>query len=212
VYQTVLIHAKTIAHPAVSPVNGNHEGLNIGAVIRELREQQGKRAVDLAKTAGIGPRTFTASEKNRIKNPSLLNLQTIAKALNVSTADFFSLAESGLKENIHQGGQKGKFSFEFTGEGFKLISYAPMVPEFFIGKVMMASNVKIEADSLPVKGYIFVQVIFGRLTVFVNQREFLLKEGEHFLLNSRLPHVFLNSLLRESSFSLLTVPSFLNAF
>ena len=183
--------------------------MGIGSVIRNLRKEQGKKAVDLAKLCRIDPRTFAAIENGRIKNPSIQSLERIAAALNVSPAVFFHLAESKQKENVCQGDQKGEFSFEFSKEGFRIVSLTPMIPDFFIGKVIANPNVVIEPGVLPQKGYIFIQVIFGKLIVVVNEKEFFLKEGEHFLLNGKLPHTLKNPLFNESAFLLLTVPSFL---
>ncbi len=183
--------------------------INLGIVIRAFREQKGKKAVEVAKSSGIDPRTFTAIETGRIKNPSLQNIQAIAKALDVSPAEIFSKAELDQKKNAYQGDQKGEFSLEFPSENFRIISFTPIVPEFFVGKIHMGASAKINADALPIKGRIFIQVILGKLKISVTQNEFCLKEGDHFLLSSSLPHCFENPLMKESSFLLVTVPSFL---
>ncbi len=208
-YQTIASHAKSSFKTNLQGKGTGNPGAEIGDVIRKLREDRGQRATQLAKRAGIDPRTFAAIEKGRIKNPSLQNLRAIASALGVSPADFFYLAEATQFANLYHGSSKGEFSFQSADRKFHLVSFTPLIPYFFIGKVVMQANARIKADALPVKGYIFLQVILGKLSVTVNEEEHFIKEGEHFLLNGRLPHQFVNSAMRESAFLLVTVPSFL---
>ncbi len=200
---------KAIVERLKTPAGEKAPETHIGCIIKKIRESQGKKSSDVAKSAGLDPRTFGAIECGRIKNPSLQNLSAIAKALETSPADFFSFSECAKKENIYHGSQKGEFTLEFTKEGFRVVSFTPILAEAFIGKILMSAGVRIEADVLPMKAQIFLQVIIGKLCVLVNQQEYFLKEGENFLLNGRFSHTFTNPLTKESTFLLVTVPSFL---
>lgn len=185
--------------------------IQLGSAIRAIREQKGKKAIQIAKASGIDPRTLAAIETGRIKNPSLNSIQAIAKALEVSPADIFFHCDLEKRENIYQGDQKGEFTVDFSAEKFKVVSLIPFTPDFFIGKILMSGDARIRANMFSVRGYFFVQVILGKLDVTVAQKKLVLKEGEHLLLNGKMPHQFVNPLHRETSFFLVTVPSFMNS-
>jgi len=72
----------------------------IGQRIRFLREQASISQKDLAYTADLD-RSYIASVESGCRNISIVNIERIAKALNVSLRDFFDATEfesSGQKQ------------------------------------------------------------------------------------------------------------------
>lgn len=183
--------------------------LGIGQVIRRFREAEGKRAIDVARMSGINPRTLAAIETGRIQNPSLDNLRTLAKCFGVTLADFFSHVEVSRSEEFYHGDQKGEYSLEFSKEGFRVISYVPVNPDFFIGKMVLGGKVKVGENRLPLAGSVFVHVIFGKLELQLRNQKFFVKEGSHFMFNGSASHILHNPLLKDCSLMLVTIPSFL---
>ncbi len=184
----------------------------IGITIRSYRKKQGKSAVDLAKDAGIDPRTLAAIESGRIKNPSIQKIQAVAKALGISPAEFFYTAEAKNSKSTYHGSQKGEFYIDATEQGYRIISFIPIIPDFFAGKVILRDGGKLSREHLRPGGRVFIQVIFGKLTVEVCERQYSLKEGSHFLLDGQIPYEFQNHSAKECSFLLFTTPSFLGSF
>lgn len=60
----------------------------VGDRIRELRKSQNLSQEKLATIAGLD-RTYIASVENGKRNISIVNIEKITKALNVSLSDFF---------------------------------------------------------------------------------------------------------------------------
>ena len=63
--------------------------LKIGQRIKELREQSNMSQKDLAYAADLD-RSYIASIENGQRNVSIINIEKIAMALNVTLKDFFS--------------------------------------------------------------------------------------------------------------------------
>lgn len=64
----------------------------LGAAVRELREKRGISQEDLAHEAGITTSTVSLIERGR-SNPTWSTVKNLARALNVSLAEFAALAE-----------------------------------------------------------------------------------------------------------------------
>jgi transcriptional regulator with XRE-family HTH domain len=75
--------------------------LKIGQRIKELREQMNMSQKDLAYTADLD-RSYIASIENGQRNVSIVNIEKIATALNVTIKEFFNDAEF----NKHSRGSK----------------------------------------------------------------------------------------------------------
>ncbi len=66
--------------------------LKIGLRIKELREAESMSQKDLAYTADLD-RSYIASIENGQRNVSIVNIEKIASALNVTLKEFFNDAE-----------------------------------------------------------------------------------------------------------------------
>lgn len=183
-----------------------------GRVIRYRRELLGWKAIELARRAGMNPGTYDAIEKGRIESPSLRNLQSIAQALGVSIASLFREgSEDGETEGIFVGGnQKGQQILDFPREGFRAVCYTPFVPNIFIGKVIVKGETSIDHKLLPTSGLIFVQTILGKLVLHLDAKERLIREGSYAFFDGSFKHFFANPNYRESTFLMVTTPSFLS--
>ena len=181
-----------------------------GKIIRSHRELLGWKGVELARRSGINPGTLDAIEKGRIETPSLRNLESIAKALGISTASLFSTDETDQDRFFLGGNQKGQHTLEFQRYGFRVVCYTPLAPHFFVGKVILKGEAKIEHKILPTSGMIMAQVIMGKLSVHFDGKENLIREGNYAFFDGSFSHFFENPQFKECTFLLVTAPSFLS--
>lgn len=184
-------------------------GVAPGKVIRRQRELLGWRAIELARRSGINPRTLDAIEKGRIESPSLRSLETIARALGISLAALFSTAQSESDRIFLGGNQKGHQTLEFPKNGFRVICYTPLIPSFFVGKVIVKGETRIEHRTLPTSGMVFIQSIMGKLSIHFDGKDYLIREGNYVFFDGCFPHSYFNPQFKESTFLIVTVPSFL---
>ncbi len=188
------------------------EELTLGPTIRRLRERAGLTGAELSRrSGGIDPRTLSAIERGRIRNPSLERLQRIARGLGCLVSDLFTGAEMDLDRNYHHGNPRGVFQMEFPKWGLKVVSATPPIPEFFCGKLILAPQRKVTGELLSRPSPLFLEVVIGRIEVEVEKESLTLSEGENLFFNGRLAHSFRNLLSRESTLWLVTAPSFFHS-
>jgi len=180
-----------------------------GQIIQRRREFLGLKQIELARLSNVNPRTLDAIEKGRTQIPSISLLKSLAKVLNVSVAAFFAEVRPGGRHAIEVGNQKGLQTLEFARQGFRVVCYTPMIPDLFVGKVILDRETKITRELLPTRGMIFVQSVIGRVSIEFDGSDYLVREGHYAFFNGEFPHTYYNPLLKESSFLLVTVPSFL---
>ena len=184
-------------------------GISPGHMVRKRREILGWKGVELARRSGIDPRTLDAIEKGRIESPSVRNLQALAKALGISVAAIFAEEQSEAERIFIGGNQKGHHTLEFQKDGFRLVCHTPLVPNLFVGKVILKGEAHIEPQKLPTSGIIFVQAILGKFVLHFEGKDHLIHEGNYAFFDGHFPHHFSNPHYKESTFLLITAPSFL---
>ena len=186
------------------------EKLDLAGTIRRIRQEKKITGIQLCRQAGdLDPRTLTAVEKGRIKNPSLATLQSVSRGLGVTVSDIFRQAESGTERHLSFGSQKGNFQIDFPVWGAKVVSFTPLIKDFFCGKIILGARKKIDQTLLKHALPIFMSVLVGRFEMTIEGRPFSLKEGENLFFNGILKHSFYNPLQRESVLLMVTAPSFL---
>lgn len=205
IYQKLTQELK--AHQRQSQVPGI---VPIGKIIRQFREQKKLSGVELCRlSGGLDPRTLTAIEKGRIQNPSIKILQALARGLNVTVSSFFREAELDSEEYCYLGTAKGTFQMDFPSWGTKVVSYTPLVKDFFCGKFIIGPRRELNYTHLKHPVPMFISVLVGRFDIMIENRKQSLKEGENLFFNGILKHSFYNPLQRDSVFWLVTAPSFL---
>ncbi len=183
---------------------------NVQATIRRMRKEKGLSGVDLCRKAqDLDPRTLTALEKGRIKNPSIKTLESVARGLEVTVSDLFRKTEAEAEIYHQTGGPKGAYQMEFPGWGVKVVSYTPVIRQFFCGKLILGGHKKLDHTFLKHPLPIFVSALSGKVEIAVESRKTLLREGDNLFFNGILQHSFYNPLERESVLLLVTAPSFL---
>jgi len=184
--------------------------INIPHVVRTLRLSKQLSGVEMCRRAGdLDPKTLTALEKGRIKNPSIKTLESVARGLGVAVSDLFRTAELGVERNLWIGSQKGTLFIDFPQKGVKIVSFTPLVRDFFCGKLILGPRVTVSDTLLDHSVPVYLSVLVGRIEINVEDQKIPLREGENIFFNGVLNHSFQNPLHKETSLLIVMAPSFL---
>jgi transcriptional regulator with XRE-family HTH domain len=171
---------------------------DVGARLKELRTAAGLSQRDLAARAGVPHGLIATVEQNK-SSPSVASLRKILDGLAVNFVDFFS-AEAPQGDKVFFGhdelidltsiipgamkSKKGRITFRQVGDARAhnlQILHEVYEPGADTGKAMLAHESK--------EGGV---VIAGELELTVGQAVRVLKPGEAYLFDSRIPHRFRN--------------------
>ncbi|MFZ5802947.1 MAG: helix-turn-helix domain-containing protein [Candidatus Omnitrophota bacterium] len=183
---------------------------DIPRLVKTLRLEAGWSGAELCRRTGdLDPKTLTALEKGRIKNPTLKTLSSLARGFGLSVGDLFRHAEIDFEKNFKRGSQQGAFQVYFPKSGVRVVSFTPLLREFFCGKVILPPRTVIPETLVEHFFPVFVSVLLGNVRVTVQDKQEILKEGENLFFNASFRHGFSNPLRKEAVFMLMTAPSFL---
>lgn len=190
--------------------NKDSERLNIGITIRHLREKKGLKGTELCRLGKeLSPKTLTALEKGRIKNPSIVTLQAVAEGLGMTVSDLFRQAEMEKPAYFSLGSQKGLYEIDFAAHGVQLISFTPLAGDFFCGKLILESQKGFDEKLLGYAGAFFAMTLIGQFEGVIEGKKVILKEGDNLFFYGGMKFQISNTLQRNSTLLLVTVPSFL---
>lgn len=188
------------------------DNLNLDQVVRKIRVAKKLTGAEVCRRSGgdLDARTLTALERGRIKNPTVKTLNSIARGLGITISDLFRPDELNQEQNYCVGSPKGAFTMDFAKKGVKIVSFTPLIHDFFCGKLILASKAKVTDQLLDHPFPIFISVLLGSLEVTLEgSSKAVLKEGDNLFFRGLVKHSFQNMLHRETSVLFLTAPSFL---
>ena len=175
-----------------------------------MRKKRGLSGVELCRRAGdLDPRTLTALEKGRIRNPSIKTLQSLARGMGMTISALFREEELEQPRYFAQGSQKGAFHLDFGTKGVKIVSFTPLIRDFFCGKLILSPKARITQAFLSIATPLYVSMLIGRMEVTVEEKRSLLKEGDNLFFHGVFRHSFYNPSHKEAAFLLVAAPSFL---
>ncbi|HTL47001.1 MAG TPA: XRE family transcriptional regulator [Verrucomicrobiae bacterium] len=175
-----------------------------------MRKNRGLSGVELCRRAGdLDPRTLTALEKGRIKNPSIKTLESLARGMGMTISALFREQELEQPAQFFLGSQKGAFHLDFGGKGAKIVSFTPLIHDFFCGKLILSPKARLHGTLLNITTPLFISMLIGRMEVSVEEKKSLLKEGDNLFFHGVFKHSFYNPSHKEAAFLLATAPSFL---
>jgi transcriptional regulator with XRE-family HTH domain len=164
--------------------------VEIGKRIKELRKAKGMTLKQLGESANFSI-SFLSQLENGQTSITINSLTGIAAALDAEIATFFNLTE------VHQGiifrsyEQRG---FRLEKSNFIYYSLAneamDRVLEPLLVEVLPGDRTNVR--SRPHGGEEFVYVLEGTLTVFIEEKEFLLYPGDSLHMSSAIPHDWAN--------------------
>lgn len=183
--------------------------INIGRTVRLLREAQRLTGAELCKrSGGLDPKTLTAVEKGRIKNPSIQTLEGLARGLGTTVSSLFRHAELGSEKYFLRGSQKGVFHLRFDS-GLELVSFTPFNQQMFCGKFIVAGRKTLDRSHVRFDGGAFAMTLVGAFKARIEQHELELQEGDNLYFRGAFEFSFYNPQHRNSVLLIMTAPSFL---
>ena len=188
--------------------------LEIGSLVRGLREEKGLSGVELCRRGkGIEPKTLTALEKGRIRNPSMITLEALARGFGMSVSDLFRKAEIEQRDHFFLGSSKGFCKVDLSSRGIQLISFTPLMDGLFCGKMILEGQKQFDETLFggDVCGTFFIMTLIGQVEGQVEGRKVILKEGENLYFYGGMKFCLGNVLQRNSTLLLVTAPSCLKA-
>jgi len=184
--------------------------LDIGQMVRRLRMEKGLSGVELCRRGkGIDPKTLVALEKGRIRNPSMVTLEALAKGFGMSVSDLFRRAEFDQRDYFSLGSQKGLYKIDLPSQGIQLISFTPLMDELFCGKMILEGQKQFDEKLLGggEAGAFFIMTLIGQFEGEIEGRKVVLKEGDNLYFYGGMRFRLTNALQRNSTLLLVTVPS-----
>lgn len=182
--------------------------LDIGKTVRRLREAKGMSGVLFCKRArSMDPKTLTALEKGRIRNPSIATLRALAAGFGMTVSGLFREAELEHEAYFSRGTQKGLYKIELPFQGVQLISFTPLAEELFCGKILVDPLKSFDEKLLGLPGAVFLQVLVGKFEGEVDGKAVELREGENLFFFGGMKFRMTNAIQRPGTFLLVTAPS-----
>lgn len=184
--------------------------LDIGQMVRCLRVEKGLSGAELCRRGkGIDPKTLVALEKGRIRNPSIATLEALAKGFGMTVSDLFRRAEFDQRDYFSLGSPKGLYKIDLPSQGIQLISFTPLMEEFFCGKMILEGQKQFDEKLLggANAGAFFIMTLIGQFEGEVEGRSVALKEGDNLYFYGGMKFRLANALQRNSTLLLVSVPS-----
>ncbi len=184
--------------------------LDVGQMVRRLRTEKGLSGVELCRRGkGIDPKTLVALEKGRIRNPSIVTLEALAKGFGMTVSDLFRRAEFDQRDYFSMGSQKGLYKIDLPAQGIQLISFTPLLEELFCGKMILEGQKQFDEKLFggAGSGAFFIMTLIGQLEGEVEGKKVALKEGDNLYFYGGMKFRLANALQRNSTLLLVTAPS-----
>jgi transcriptional regulator with XRE-family HTH domain len=170
--------------PAPAPAT-----FDLGARLRALRELHGLSQRELAKRAGVTNGTISLIEQNRI-SPSVGSLKKVLDGIPISLADFFGLAPPRQPKMFFAADDMaeiagGAISYRQVGRDLGGRALQMIHERYAAGADTGRTMLSHEGEEVGV-------VVQGEIEVTVGGERRVLKAGEAYYFDSRLPHRFRN--------------------
>lgn len=163
---------------------------NVGQRLRSIREMHGLSQRELAKRAGVSNAIISLIEQNR-SSPSVGSLKKVLDGLPMSLADFF-IAETVNRPRVFFGPEDlveiagGRISYRQVGRDLSKQGVQILHERYAPGADTGENMLRHESEEGGV-------IIRGELEVTVGDQRRVLKAGEAFYFDSRIPHRFRNN-------------------
>lgn len=167
--------------------------MEVGREIRKIREDKGLTLKRLSEISGITISGLSQIERG-VNNPSLATLAKITEVLGVSIISTF-VREKEKTRRVEEIliKKEGRSKVVFPDAE---ITYEPLSPvidsniEFLLAHIEEGKGQKSQVMH---KGEECVYVIKGRLKVGIEDREYIVEEGDSFYFKCSRPHNFMNA-------------------
>jgi len=170
--------------------------VDIGKKVRQLRKARGLSQRELASKAGLTNGTISLIEKNKT-SPSVASLKRLLDAMPISMTEFFSEFEGDDQSKIFfRANEFTEIAPQGHANGSAVVSLrqigdaAQHTLQFLHETYPPGGDTGPELLSHP--GEEAGIVIAGEIEITVGEEQSILRAGDGYLFDSRLPHRFLN--------------------
>lgn len=165
------------------------EAPNVGARVRELREERALSLRALAELCGISPNTVSLIERGA-SSPSVDTLQHLASGLDVPIVTFFegSDTEARLVLTLSDDRVRSEapgMAIEHLGRGLAGHAFASFL-------ITMDPGASTAVEPMEHTGAEWVYCLKGRVEYQVDSKEYELAQGDNLLFDASLPHRWRN--------------------
>jgi transcriptional regulator with XRE-family HTH domain len=184
--------------------------LDVGQMVKSLRAEKGLSGAELCRRGKrIDPKTLTALEKGRIRNPSIATLEALARGFGMTVSDLFRRAEFDQRDYFFLGSPKGLYKIDLPSQGIQLISFTPLMEEFFCGKMILEGQKQFDEKLFggAGAGAFFIMTLIGQFEGEIEGRQVILKEGDNLYFYGGMKFHLANALQRNSTLLLVSMPS-----
>ncbi len=164
----------------------------VGANIRRLRKEQNYSLREFGQKVGVSASFLSQVEMGKI-SPSLSKLKDIADALNTTIGLLIGEADPHTGSPVVRKDDRKHTDHLGSGIDVDLLSipdpYKQMEPFIIKMERGASSGVKQHQHF----GQVFIYVFRGKLKVSLNNKNYILNEGDSIYFNSNTPHSFANA-------------------
>lgn len=170
-------------------VQSNNNGIDIGTRLRQLRKSAGLSQRELAQKSGVTNAMISLIETDRT-NPSVGTLKNILDGLSVSLGDFFAMPEEAEQKAFYTSDDlveiaSGRISYRQVGADLRgrtlQILHERLAPGADTGKAKLSHDAQ--------EGGV---VLKGNVELTVGSQKRVLRSGDAYYFDSRIPHRFRN--------------------
>lgn len=162
--------------------------LDLGARLKRIRMQAGISQRELARRAGVTNAAISLIESNQ-SSPSVASLKKVLEGIPMSLSDFFALETPEQSQVFFRAAEllplaQGAVSFRQVGDARKhnlQILHEHYAPGADTGRSMLRHESE--------EGGVVVQ---GEIELTVGEQRQILRKGDAYLFDSRIPHRFRN--------------------
>ena len=176
--------------------------LAIGLAVRDLRENRGLTARQLAAESGISAAMISRIENGQA-SPSISTLNALSRTLDVPLVSFFRETSSNHVDFTHVKDGEGLYSTRMVDnhshEFINLAFHTRRDLQFEARRVTLVRQTA-RPPTYVGHGVVFVYALSGEAVYSYGQREFSLKAGDSLSLDAELRHGFKRVITEEFSF------------
>ena len=165
--------------------------MDIGKVLRRLRQTKGWSLAELSKHSGVALSTLSRIETARMTGTLESHVQ-IARALGVRLAEFYAALEAGPALELHQNEAASRTLYTGREAHFRLLSRSSLQKQMLPVKLQLPPHKSTSRERSPEGTEKFVYVLKGLLEVSVAEETVRLKPGDSLYFRASLPHGFVN--------------------
>jgi transcriptional regulator with XRE-family HTH domain len=163
----------------------------LGERIRKKREDRQLQLNDLAKKLGISSSALSQIENGKAF-PTIINLKSIADCLYTTVGELMGEHETLTNNPLSKDSDKKLVHVNANGAMSYLISHHDPQKQMDAYLIVLPEGSDTDGVLSTKPGQVFFYLVEGSLEVLLDSKKYVLKQGDSFYLNSKVPHTVTN--------------------